>query len=75
MFIGIVSMNKDVVEEVNIDAINVKQASNILAEYVYTTYNREVPQGGLYYTGVVIDTTPLKTISNKNNVSVMNVCI
>jgi hypothetical protein len=62
MFIGIVSINKDFVEKVNIEADTCDEAQSILAQYVFTNYNQEVPSGGYYYDGIVIDPSQLKTI-------------
>jgi hypothetical protein len=69
MFIGVVCMLKDFVETVNIDAQNADEASRILAEYVYTNYNSEVPKDGYYYNGVLIDASIAKTIG-KSKVAV-----
>lgn len=65
MFIGIVTMKKDFVETVQINANNDDEATKILANYVYTKYNQDIPMGGIYYTGVVISTKGLETIGNK----------
>jgi hypothetical protein len=63
MYIGIITFQKDTVETVKIEANTVDEASAILAEYIFTNYNRQVPMGGQYYVGVVIDPSNLRTIS------------
>lgn len=63
-FIGIINMKKDIVETVNIEAETFDEATDYLSHYVYTTYNKQVPAGGHYYDGVVIDSMTSKTIGN-----------
>jgi hypothetical protein len=63
MFIGIVSINKDFVEQVQIDAQTDDEAQTVMASYVYNSYNKQVPIGGYFYNGVVINTKNLKTIT------------
>ncbi len=62
MYIGVISMLKNHVEEVVIEAENVEEAQDKLASYVYHNYNKKVPIDGYLYSGVVIDTSVLKTI-------------
>jgi hypothetical protein len=63
MYIGIITFVKDTVEAVNIEAHSADEASSILATYVYNNYNKQVPMGGQYYVGVIIDPSILSTIN------------
>jgi hypothetical protein len=62
MFVGVITFQKDTVESVSIQANTADEASSILAEYVYNNYNKQIPLGGLYYVGVIIDISNLRTI-------------
>ena len=62
MFVGVISLLKDPVETVRIEAHDADMATAILADYVYRNYNSQIPPGGYYYDGVVIDTSKLSTI-------------
>lgn len=63
MYIGIVTYKKDIVEVVKVDARDSDEATSILAEYVYTKYNKDLKIVDEYFKGGVIDTTKLKNIS------------
>lgn len=63
MYIGIVTYKKDIVEAVKVDARDSDEATSILAEYVYTKYNKDLKIVDEYFKGEVIDTTKLKNIS------------
>lgn len=63
MYVGIVTYKKDIVEVVKVDARDSDEATSILAEYVYTNYNKDLKNVDEYFKGEVIDITKLKNIS------------